>query len=146
MPSADDFVPSPAAFAHRFTVQLDDIDELGHAGNVTWVRWVNDAAIAHSASVGLGADVYRQIGVLWVVRKHEIEYLASALVGQTLVAATWVADIRGATSQRRTLFSRADAILVRASTTWALIDATTGRPRRVPKDLMARYGFGPGGS
>jgi acyl-CoA thioester hydrolase len=77
------------------------------------------------------------------VRKHEIEYKASALVGEALVATTWVADLRGATSQRRTLFSRAGTPLVRAATTWALIDAATGRPRRVPKDLMAKYGFGP---
>lgn len=143
MPEAPDFTPPADAFVHRFVVQPEHIDELGHAGNVTWVRWVNDAAIAHSASVGLTAATYRELGVVWVVRKHEIEYLWQALVGETLEAHTWVASLRGATSLRRTVFRRAEdaRVLVRAATTWALIDIATTRPRRIPKELLQSYGF-----
>lgn len=140
---APDFDPPASAHVHRFIVRPEDIDELGHAGNVSWVRWVNDAAIAHSQAMGLTVHVYRELGVLWVVRKHEIEYLASAREGEALEATTWVADLRGATSLRRTLFHRATdrKLLSRAATTWALVEASTGRPRRVPPALLQRYGF-----
>jgi acyl-CoA thioester hydrolase len=135
--------PPADAYVHRFVVQPEHIDELGHAGNVTWVRWVNDAAIAHSTSVGLDASAYRELGVVWVVRKHEVEYLWQALEGETIDALTWVASLRGATSLRKTVFHRGDdqRLLVRAATTWALIDIATTRPRRIPKELLARYGF-----
>lgn len=135
--------PPSHAYAHSFNVEHADIDELGHANNVVWVRWVNEAAIAHSRSVGLGPDAYFALRVLWVVRRHDIEYLVPALPGETLVARTWVATLRGATSLRRTDIRRArdDRLLARASTTWALIDLETGRPRRIPKDIMSRYGF-----
>lgn len=146
MPAAPDteWNPPPAhAHVHAFSVEQGDIDELGHANNVVWVRWVNDAAIAHSRAVGLGPDVYFAMHVIWVVRRHDIEYLLPALPGESLEALTWVATLRGATSLRRTVFRRAvdGKILSRAATTWALLDVATGRPRRVPAEMMARYGF-----
>lgn len=136
-----DFSVPPGAFVHRLTVQPSDIDYLGHANNVVWVRWVNEAAIAHSDFVGLGAAAYFELKVLWVVRRHDIEYLQSALEGERLEATTWVAEMKAATSLRRTLVTReADGkLLARATTTWALIDAATGRPRRIPPEIAARY-------
>ncbi len=141
MATRDDFVPPVHAFRHPFTVRATDIDELGHANNVVWVRWVNEAAIAHSRSVGLGPDIYFSLKVVWVVRRHDIEYLSPALEGEELYAVTWVATVRGATSLRRTLILRDDRLLARAETTWALIDTETARPRRIPQEMMARYGF-----
>lgn len=135
--------PPANAFTHRFEVPPSDIDMLGHAGNVSWVRWVNDAATAHSVSIGLGLDAYRALGVVWVVRRHEIDYLGQVFEGEALEAVTWVETLRGATSLRRTLFRRADDgnALCRAATTWVLLDVASGRPRRIPRELLERYGF-----
>jgi acyl-CoA thioester hydrolase len=136
-------LPPEHAFLHAFAVDPSDIDELGHANNVVWVRWVNEAAIAHSRAVGLGPDAYFSMRVLWVVRRHDIEYLVPALSGESLEAITWVATLRGATSLRRTMIRRRSdrCLLARAETTWALVDLETGRPRRIPKEILARYGF-----
>lgn len=138
-----EFDPPTTAFSYDLTVAREDIDELGHANNVVWVRWVNEAAIRHSISVGLGPHVYIALRVVWVVRRHDVEYLISALEGEALNATTWVATLKGATSLRRTIFRRKKdgQLLVRAQTTWALIDAATGRPRRVPPEMMERYGY-----
>lgn len=142
--SSPEFDPPANAFSHSFFVPAADIDDLGHAGNVSWVRWLQDAATAHSRSIGLGLDEYRKLGVLWVVRRHEIEYLGAAFEGQELRALTWVDSMKGATSLRRTLFRRAadDAVLCHAATTWVLLGMPSGRPTRVPKELLERYGFG----
>ncbi len=141
--TADEFVPPANAFSHRFEVPASDIDELGHAGNVSWVRWVNEAAGAHSLAVGLGLEEYKNLGVLWVVRRHEIEYLGSAYANQPIEAVTWVASLKGATTLRRTVIRReADAHdLAHAATTWVLISVATGRPTRIPRALLERYGF-----
>jgi acyl-CoA thioester hydrolase len=141
--STETHVPPEHAFAYAFEVDPADIDELGHANNVVWIRWVNEAAIAHSRAVGLGPDAYFSMRVLWVVRRHDIEYLVPALSGEALEAVTWVATLRGATSLRRTLIRRKRdrRLLARAATTWALIDLESGRPRRIPKEILARYGF-----
>jgi len=135
------FEPTNNAYTHRFGVLPGDIDELGHANNVVWVRWVNEAAIAHAAAVGMGAEPLGRLSVLWVVRRHDIEYLLPALLGEQLEALTWAHSLRGATSLRRTLFKRDGHTCARAETTWALLDAATGRPRRIPPELLTAYGF-----
>jgi acyl-CoA thioester hydrolase len=141
MPRVDDTPP-----AHAFTLVLNacpaDIDQLGHVNNVRWVQWINDLATAHSASVGLDLEAYRQLGLIWIIRKHEVEYLRQAVLGDEVRGVTWVMDQRGVTSNRASRFFDAQgALLVRATTTWVLCDVETRRPRRIPPDLMARYGY-----
>jgi acyl-CoA thioester hydrolase len=143
MPTDRQPAAPPHAFVHRFDVPESDVDELGHAGNVAWVRWVTEAAGAHSLAVGLDLAAYRAMGMLWIVRRHEIDYLVPALGGEGIEAYTWVESLRGATSVRRTEMRRArdGAVLARAATTWVLIDLGSGAPRRIPAELLVRYGF-----
>jgi acyl-CoA thioester hydrolase len=136
-----DFAPSQAAYVHAFTVADGDIDALGHANNISYVRWINEAAIAHSSSVGFGIDECMRAGLVWVVRRHDVEYLRPAFAGELLEALTWPEAISGATSLRRSLFRRGTEVLARAETTWALFDLQSQRPRRVPQAMRAAYGF-----
>lgn len=137
------FEPTINAHTHSFRVLPSDIDDLGHANNVSWVRWVNDAAISHAAAVGFDATGLSRLSVLWVVRRHDIEYLLPALVDEQLEAVTWPQTLSGATSVRRTLIKRDGRVCARAETTWALLDAESGKPRRIPQELSVAYGFSP---
>jgi acyl-CoA thioester hydrolase len=141
MANIRDLEPPANAFTHRLVVAPEHIDMLGHAGNVSWVQWVNEAAAAHSADVGLDLEAYRKLGCIWVVRRHDIEYLAQAFEGEALTATTWIETLRGATSIRRTVFKRESALLARAATTWVLLALPSGKPTRIPAELLARYGF-----
>jgi acyl-CoA thioester hydrolase len=138
---SDDFVPCALAYQHDFSVDQADIDEFGHANNVVWVRWVNEAAMAHSNAVGLDPQALIAMRSMWIIRKHEIEYLAPAFAGERLSCFTWPAAVRGATSVRRNVFVREGKVLARAETLWALLHTETGKPRRVPVEMMHAYGF-----
>ena len=39
-------------FEFKLDVSADDIDELNHAGNYHYVRWMQEAAIAHDDLAG----------------------------------------------------------------------------------------------
>jgi acyl-CoA thioester hydrolase len=131
--------------AVEFTLDLvaapDDVDELGHVSNLVYLRWVLDAAKAHSRSLGWDFAAYRRIGAVWVVRRHEIEYSRPAYAGDAIRAVTWVATMQRASSLRRTRIVRAgDGLeLARASTMWAFVDAAAGRLIRIPDDVRAAY-------
>ena len=119
----------PSAFTVPVAVRADDIDQQGHVNNVAFVRYVQDAAVAHWLAAA-PADV--RAGVTWVVRRHEIEYHKPGLPGDELVARTWVGEPSGATWERFTEIGRVDGpVLATARTVWVLLDAATGRPRRV---------------
>jgi acyl-CoA thioester hydrolase len=135
------FAPKEGAYVHSLTVAESDIDALGHANNVSFIRWINDAAIAHSTQVGFGIEACLRAGLVWVVRRHDVEYSRPAFAGEQIEALTWPESLSGATSLRRTVFRRAGEILARSETTWALLAHESQRPRRVPAAMREAYGF-----
>jgi acyl-CoA thioester hydrolase len=128
-------------FEQRRTADPSEIDELGHVSNIAYVRWIQDVAMAHSASVGFAFEDYKRLGAFFMVRRHEVEYLRPAYEGDKILLRTHVATWKGASSRRDTIILReADGQeLVRAKTLWAYVDATTGRPRRLPAEIYAAF-------
>ena len=126
------------AFERQITATTEDIDELGHVNNAAWVRWIQDLATAHwyAAARPEHRDAY-----IWVVTRHEIDYLRGVGPGETVTGRTWVPDPpRGARFDRHMEFTGADGkARVRAKTTWAMIDRATGRPLRVPAEVAAPF-------
>lgn len=125
-------------FTLAFPVPDADIDRQGHVNNVAFVRYIQDIAVAHWRALAPD-DV--QAAFTWVVRRHEVEYLRPAFPGEQLLLRTWVGEPSGATWERFTEVFRAgeDKPLVTARTVWVLLDAATGRPRRVDTALVARF-------
>ena len=119
-------------------VEAADIDELGHVNNVTYLRWVQDAAVAHWRS---GAPADELARVLWIVLRHEIDYLHAAHLEDRIAARTWVGTARGVRFERHTeIFRTTDGkVLARARTLWCPIDAVTRRPTSVSAEVRARF-------
>ena len=125
-------------FEHRITAEAEHIDELGHVNNAVWVQWIQEVALAHWYSV---ADPAHQDDYIWVVVRHEIDYLRAVAEGETVTGRTWVGEAaKGARFDREMEFVGDDGkVRVRARTTWAIIDKAAGRPIRVPPDVMAPF-------
>ena len=120
-------------FEYRLTVSPEDIDDLEHAGNYHYVRWMQQAAIAHSTANGWSPEKYIELGSGWVVRSHEITYLKPALEGDSVVIKTWVADMKPVTSLRKyQVFNAAGELLAEAQTDWAFVNYDKQRPTRIP--------------
>ncbi|HZU98636.1 MAG TPA: thioesterase family protein [Planctomycetota bacterium] len=128
-------------FVLRFTVTADDIDELDHVSNVRIVHWMNRAAVEHSTSLGFDVKRYRELGGVFVVRRHEIDYLASARKGDELVAFTWPTVFQRSSAERRHEIRRVsdDRVIARGFNLWAYVDFTTGRPTRIPPVLLEAF-------
>ena len=135
--------PPTHAFSEQRVVGDDDCDMLGHVGNVTWLDWVIKAAGAHSRSIGLDFAYFERTGAVWVVRRHEIDYIREARSGDKLVTYTWVGGTKAATTLRQTIIKRGEETVVAAASTWAFFDLKTRRPKRIPKELLERYGWQP---
>src|SRR5205085_8057503 len=94
---------APMPDATKFTLTLRvpdaDIDRQGHVNNVAFVRYVQEAAVAHWLAIA--PDEIRS-AFTWVVRRHEVEYLRPAFPGEELILRTWVGEPSGATWERFT--------------------------------------------
>ena len=133
----------PDPFALELDVVANDIDELGHANNAVYVRWMERCAWRHSQHLGLDLAAYRQLDRAMAVVRHEVDYLASAYQGEHLCMGTWIveSDHRLRMLRRFQLIRPADGVtLLRARTTFACIELSSGRPRRMPPEFVEGYG------
>jgi acyl-CoA thioester hydrolase len=114
-----------------------DIDRQGHVNNIAWLKYVQDAAVAHWQAA---APAEVKAAVAWVVRRHEVDYPKPGFAGDELVIRTWVGEPAGATWERFTEITRGDGqVLVKARTVWVQLDAASGRPQRVDTRLTAWF-------
>ncbi|WZO97123.1 thioesterase family protein [Isosphaeraceae bacterium EP7] len=123
----------PEVYVHPIEVQPEDIDIQGHVNNVVYLRYAQDAAVAHWMTA-VPPEVRE--GVAWFVRRHEIDYLKPAYPGDNLEARTWIGKAGGATMERFIEIGKVGGeVLARMRSVWVAIDPSSGRPRRVPESL-----------
>ena len=121
------FEPTPA-----------DIDENGHVNNVVYLRWAQDAGVAHWRSL---ASAEAQATWAWIALRHEIDYRHELRLGQTAFVRTWVADQpQGPRYDRFIRIDDADGrMCAQFVTTWVLIEQASRRPRRTPDWITALF-------
>ena len=119
----------------------EDIDEQEHVNNIVYLRWVQEAAVAHWRAIA-SPEVQAKIG--WVVLRHEIDYQAPANLGDDIAVATWVGQADRLTFERFTEIRRSSGrtLLAKARTLWVPINVETGKPTRVPAEVRARFSVG----
>jgi acyl-CoA thioester hydrolase len=120
-------------FEFKITVTTDDIDDLNHVNNVVYVKWMDEVAFHHWAFLTKETPLPEYI---WVVARHEIDYKGQALLGDKIIAKTWVGETKGFTSERIIEFYKEDMLLAKSKTTWAMLDAVTYKPTRIRENVL----------
>jgi acyl-CoA thioester hydrolase len=129
-------------FEYKLTVSEQEIDELNHAGNYHYVKWMQEAAIAHSTALGWSTQKYLELGAGWVVRSHNIVYLKPAFEGDSIIVKTWVSNMKAVTSLRHyEICNEAGEILAKAETEWAFINYEKQSPVRIPAVISENFEF-----
>ena len=129
----------PQVYERTRIVRADDIDHLGHVNNVVWLRFVVELAEAHARAAG-GNEMVREARAVWIVRRHELDYHGNAATGDELREQTWLESMKGARSVRASRFTSAGGdVLVEARTQWAFVDASSFRPRRIPREMLDAF-------
>jgi acyl-CoA thioester hydrolase len=123
--------PTPVEpFEMPVRVAPADVDGLNHVNNIVYLRWVQEVAKAHWFSAAPAED---QAGLVWMVVRHEIDYLSAAGPDEDVVLRTWIGAAAGLRFDRHTEVLRTGdrKVLAKAKSVWVPIDAATGRPKRV---------------
>ena len=123
-------------FEHLLIVKAEDIDRQGHVNNVRYLQWIQDIAVAHWLS---RATDQQKAQIVWVVMRHEIDYLRPAFENEEIIVGTWVGEPQGAKWERFTEIRRGEKILVKAKSIWVALDSKTLRPRRVTAEIKETF-------
>lgn len=125
-------------FTRTFVAGPEHIDRMGHVNNAVWVQWMEVIATAHWEAI---AAPEHQARYAWVVTRHEIDYRGNIREGESVTAETWVPEgPRGVRFDRRVDFrDAAGKVLVKARSTWAMIDIATGKLSRIAPEVAAPF-------
>jgi len=136
----------PRTHERTFRVRHYECDAYDSVYYTNYLRYIQETAMDASAAAGFGAAWYASRGYAWVVYDTEIEFIGPLRYGDSVRVKTWVRNMRQALSKRAYELYRVgdDALVARAHTDWAFIDAATGKPARiVPEFREAFFPDGP---
>ncbi|WP_116918975.1 acyl-CoA thioesterase [Tamilnaduibacter salinus] len=122
-------------FVMDITVHPSDVDRLGHANNVVYVRWLEGVSWSHIEHLGMTWEQHEATGKAMAITRTEIDYLIPAQAGDHLKLGTWLTDFDGRFRSTRCfqLVRVGDGrTLARAVSTHACVSLRTQRPSRVP--------------
>lgn len=125
-------------FEYTIKVTEEHIDALQHVNNVVYVQFMQEVADKHWHSIPL-SDEEKQ--VIWVVRRHEIDYLYPAVLNDELIIRTWTGDHGTVSWERHYEIIRLSdqKKIITAKSIWVLLDKTTGRPKRISDTILNRF-------
>ena len=102
------------------------------------MEWIQVLATAHWKSVS--TEIQRKENV-WVVIRHEIDYMGPAFEGDQLQLKTYVSKCKGATIIREAeiINTRTGKLLVKSKIKRCMTDPKAKRPKRIPKNLLSIF-------
>ena len=122
-----------AFFETKYTVKSSHIDELNHVNNVVYLQWIQDIANLHWTQLKKSEDTTDYV---WVVIRHEIDYVGQALLGDSIVAKTWVGKTGGIRSIRHVEFYKNNKLIVKAQTMFCLVNSKSFKPTRITDQIL----------
>ena len=128
----------PHHFENTMVVQTEHLDDQNHVNNVMYVQFMQDIAMQHWFSISSPA---LNEEIVWVVKRHEIDYHAPAFLNDELLLKTHTGEATAVTWDRHYEIIRIsdNKRLITAKSCWVMLDKKTGRPRRIDESIKAVF-------
>ncbi len=128
----------PLVYTARWRVRSYEVDQNGHVNNAVYLNYAEALTVEHAEASGYGRAWTEAQGGAWVVRRHEVEYLRPARMGDELELTVRVELVRGVRGVRRTTIARVEdgQPVATVQSEWVWVRLSDGRPSRVPAELV----------
>jgi len=134
--------PPPAGvFTIRKRVEWRDIDSLWHVNNAMYLAYIEDAGIQVCDAYNWPMQRMKDDGFGILARRHRLEYRQPAQLGDELKVSTWFAEAQRSSGTRHYAIRRVSdgELLLRARSLYVWFDMNSGRPIRIPQNLLADF-------
>ncbi len=124
---------SAKSHSYKIIVSEREIDELNHVNNMHYLKYMENAAKIHWEKL---SNRVLNKKYVWVVIRHEIDYLFSAKLNDELEVTTWIGDSYGVKSERFVEIKKKGRIVMKSKTIWCLLTKKTMKPVRIPLEIL----------
>lgn len=125
---------------HSYPVRVyyEDTDMAGIVYHANYLRYIERARSDWVRQLGNDQNAMRDAGIVWVVRRIEAEYLASARFEDELIVETTLNSITNVRLVMDQLVRRGETEIFRATVT-AVCMNDAGKPVRLPAEIRASF-------
>ncbi|HNP23753.1 MAG TPA: acyl-CoA thioesterase [Panacibacter sp.] len=119
-------------------VQPQHLDEVQHVNNVIYVQWMQDIAAEHWNTF---VSEKLKNEVLWMIKRHEVDYFNQAFLGDELQMETWTGDYTNVTWKRHYGIIRPadNKKIISAASVWIPLDRKTQRPKKIDEEMINMF-------
>src|SRR5665647_817953 len=128
----------------EFVVHYHEVNPEEQATPLTLLYYLEDAAIAHSESVGYGLGQVKAEGLAWLLNRWYLQMDCYPILGEKVTIETWPSSFERLYGRREFLIrNMSQAIIGRATSLWIFYNITTKRPSRIRSEFGEIYGLDP---
>jgi acyl-CoA thioesterase FadM len=130
------------AFELPLQVRSYEVGREGDLRPANILRYFEYLATEDSTHRGFDHTWYERHGSAWVVREMRLMLGVPVGIGEQLRMATWLSSYGRVQAYREYALWRAldSKLIARAQGRWAYVDRTSGQLRRIPEELISRFG------
>ena len=129
---------SDQEFSLPLRVYIEDTDAGGIVYYVNYLKFMERARTEFMRAMGYGKDYIFNNDLMFVVRNVAVEYRAPAKLDDELIATAEITELGGASMTFAQRVFRGDEVLAGGDIRIACVDSTSVKPRRIPRDMVAR--------
>lgn len=123
-------------------IRYSETDAHGRLNPEKLIDYFQDCSTFQSEDIGVGPAQMREKGLAWIIVYWRVESRRMPRMGETVRIGTFPYEMKGGMAFRNFLMeTAAGEKLAVANSVWALVDAETMRPVRIPSELRERYPF-----
>lgn len=127
-------------FNYVYKPIIEDYDNQGNYKLGAILKAFGNAGSAHSDASGDNVIQGSNTGKGWVLLDWKLEIIEAPKMGEDLKVDTWIEPLRSPFGTIRSFLGYAgDKLCVKGITKWVLLDLTTGRPTKIPEELIESY-------
>ncbi|WP_299269232.1 thioesterase family protein [uncultured Psychrosphaera sp.] len=115
------------------------LDIYQHVNNARYLEFLEEARWEYLEDTG-DLEYFQSLGLAWVIVNININYRASATMGQTLDVTTALSKVSGKSAVFNQVITLAgtDTIVADADITFVLLNQKTGKPVKIEGEVLER--------
>ena len=115
-------------------VRYSECDETGRLSLVGVMNYLQDCSTFHSEDIGRGFKQLTSEGYAWVLATWQIQVDRLPQFGEKICVGTWSYQMKGLQASRSFIINdESGTTIVKADSTWYLMDIHEGKAARVPE-------------
>ena len=121
-------------------VATSDLGRKGCLKLRSLIDYLQDCSVFQSESLGVGIEHLEKTKTAWILNSWQICINKMPSLGDEIFVQTWPYDMKGFFGYRNfQIVDKEGNVLAFANTVWIYVNTETGRPLRIPQELMDIY-------